>query len=45
MEKHKAAKNIEETNKQNILLPGFQGELQNHGIDGILSFSDAQMRQ
>ena len=45
MEKNKSAKNTEEYNKQNEILPGFQAELQKHAIDGILSFPDARMRQ
>ena len=45
MEKNIAAKNAEETNKQNEMLPGFQAELQKHAIDGILSFPDDRMRQ
>ena len=38
MAKNKAAKNIEEKNKQNEILPGFQAEPQKHAIDGIISF-------
>ena len=43
MAKNKSAKNSEETNKQNKMLPGFQVELQKHAIDVILSFPDAWM--
>ena len=45
MTKNKAAKNAEETNKQNEMLPGLQPELQKHDIDGILSFPGARMQQ
>ena len=45
MEKNKAANNAEETNKQNEMLPGFQAELQEYAMNGILSFPDARMRQ
>ena len=45
MAKNKAAKNSEETNKQNDMLPGFQAELQKKSIDGILSFPDSCIRK
>ena len=45
MAKNKAAKNAEETNKQNEMLPGFQAELQKQAINIILSLPDAHMRQ
>ena len=45
MEKNKPAKNAEETNKQNEMLPGFQAEPQKHAIVGIIIFPDARMRQ
>ena len=43
MKENKVAKNADETNKQNEMLPGFQAELQKHPIDGILSLPDARM--
>ena len=45
MAKNKVAKNAEETNKHNEMLPGFQAEIQKHAIEGILSFMDTRMRQ
>ena len=40
MAKNKAAKNAEEANKQNEVIPGFQAEIQKHAIDGIISSPD-----
>ena len=45
MAKNKAAKNTEETNKYNEMLPELQAELQKHVIDGILNFPGARMQQ
>ena len=45
MAKNKAAKNAEEANKQNEVIPGFQAEIQKHAIDGIISSPDDQMWQ
>ena len=41
MAKNKVAKNTEETNKQNEMLPRFHAEHQKHAIYGIISFTDA----
>ena len=41
----KAPNNEEETNKQNEILLRLQAEIHKHSIDGILSFTDAWIRQ